>query len=172
VMVQHMGHANERARGDSRLQDWPDAVWRLVRENDDPTSDRYFSAYGRDVELPEGRLTFDERTRHLAYAPGSRADAKTESALKAVLAILAADARRDGKGVSGNAVETEVDGDHTRKAVRDAIKLAVTREFVSTSSGAHGAKLHGIAKPCMKCGMPLTVGQGIEHFRCDAWGDE
>ena len=24
LLVQHMGHANERARGDSRLQDWPD----------------------------------------------------------------------------------------------------------------------------------------------------
>ena len=27
-IAQHMGHANERARGDSRLQDWPDAIWR------------------------------------------------------------------------------------------------------------------------------------------------
>ena len=24
-LVQHMGHTNERSRGDSRLQDWPDA---------------------------------------------------------------------------------------------------------------------------------------------------
>ena len=32
LVVQHMGHAGERARGDSRLQDWPDAIWSIVRE--------------------------------------------------------------------------------------------------------------------------------------------
>ena len=75
-MVQHMGHLNERARGDSRLQDWPDAIWRLVRETDEPDSARYFKAYGRDVDIPEGRLSFDAATRRLTYAAGSRSDGK------------------------------------------------------------------------------------------------
>ncbi|ORV69864.1 AAA family ATPase [Mycobacterium gordonae] len=55
LIVQHMGHANERARGDSRLQDWPDAIWRLVRETDQPDSARFFTAHGRDVDVAEGR---------------------------------------------------------------------------------------------------------------------
>ena len=46
--------------------------WRLVRENDDPSSPRYFTAYGRDVNVPEGRLGFDAATRHLTYTAGSR----------------------------------------------------------------------------------------------------
>ena len=36
LVVQHMGHLGERARGDSRLRDWPDVEWRLVRQDDNP----------------------------------------------------------------------------------------------------------------------------------------
>lgn len=61
VVVQHMGHANERARGDSRQRDWPDAEWQLVREKDDPASRRFFKAYGRDVDVPESALTYDRQ---------------------------------------------------------------------------------------------------------------
>ncbi|TAM69143.1 AAA family ATPase [Mycobacterium sp.] len=62
LVVHHMGHSGERARGDSRLQDWPDALWRLVREKDEPDSPVYFTAYGRDVDIPEGYLEFDYDT--------------------------------------------------------------------------------------------------------------
>ncbi|MDH3043713.1 AAA family ATPase [Gordonia alkanivorans] len=77
VVVTHMGHQNERARGDSRLLDWPDALWKIVRGGDDTNDDgsraRYFSAVGRDVSVPEGCLTFDRETRHLTYADGTAA---------------------------------------------------------------------------------------------------
>ena len=46
-VIHHMGHANERSRGDSRIRDWPDVEWRLVRQDDDPSSPRFLSAYGR-----------------------------------------------------------------------------------------------------------------------------
>jgi hypothetical protein len=74
-----MGHSGERARGASRLRDWPDVEWRLVREKTengdvDPAAPRYFSAYGRDVDVPESRLVFDPATRHLTLEGGSRAD--------------------------------------------------------------------------------------------------
>ena len=36
-LVHHMGHANERSRGDSRLVDWPDSTLKLVRDGDEPT---------------------------------------------------------------------------------------------------------------------------------------
>jgi hypothetical protein len=57
-IAHHMGHVGERSRGDSRLRDWPDVEWRLVRDksNDDetdPAAPRYFAAYGRDVDQPE-----------------------------------------------------------------------------------------------------------------------
>jgi hypothetical protein len=42
------------ARG-SRLRDWPDVEWRLVRKDDDPAS-AGSSRHGRDVEMPESEL--------------------------------------------------------------------------------------------------------------------
>jgi hypothetical protein len=65
-----MGHANERARGDSRLRDWPDVEWRLVRRDDDPASARFITAYGRDVDVPESQLIYDHGTRHLTIEDG------------------------------------------------------------------------------------------------------
>lgn len=31
-VIHHMGHGQERSRGDSRILDWPDATWTLVRK--------------------------------------------------------------------------------------------------------------------------------------------
>lgn len=73
VMVHHMGHGGERSRGDSRLRDWPDVEWRLVRDvppgEEDPAAERFFTAFGRDVAVPEGRVLMDETTRHLTFEP-------------------------------------------------------------------------------------------------------
>src|SRR5687768_12174395 len=74
-LIHHFGHTNERARGDSRIRDWPDVEWRLVRQSDDATSARFFSAYGRDVESHEARLAFDPVTRRISVDGGSRNDA-------------------------------------------------------------------------------------------------
>jgi len=76
-VVHHMGHAGERARGDSRILDWPDAVWNLRRDRpadpdapeDDALVPRYFSAYGRDVAVSEGLLAYDRASRALTYRP-------------------------------------------------------------------------------------------------------
>jgi AAA domain len=166
LVVQHMGHANERARGDSRLQDWPDAIWRLVRECEEPDSARFFSAYGRDVDVPEGRLGFNPATRWITYAEGSRADAKVEAAMQPVIDILAEHARTGGEGSSGRAIEAEVALEHSQKAIRDALKLAVGRGHVAVSDGARRAKLHRIAAPCDECGLPRAAGQDSRHELC------
>ncbi|WP_240619060.1 AAA family ATPase [Mycobacterium intracellulare] len=167
MLVHHMGHQGERSRGDSRLQDWPDATWRLVREDpDDPASERFFSAYGRDVDVKEGRLTFSETTRHLTYVDGSRGDTKTEAALQAVLAALVADARTGGGGLSGRAIEIAVSDEHTQKSIRAAVKLAHRRDLLVRMPGPKNATLHRIAQPCSVCGHPLTAGQGMRHASC------
>jgi hypothetical protein len=74
-VVHHMGHSGERARGDSRILDWPDAVWSLRRDRpadpdapeDDADVPRFFSAYGRDVGVSEGLLSYDKESRSLTY---------------------------------------------------------------------------------------------------------
>jgi hypothetical protein len=83
-VVHHMGHQNERSRGDSRLLDWPDALWKIVRDKDDeddtghaddPTGSRYFSAYGRDVEFPQTELVYEHPTRRLTLGTKTRTQA-------------------------------------------------------------------------------------------------
>jgi hypothetical protein len=75
LIIHHMGHSNERGRGDSRIIDWPEANWKLVRENEDEASPRYFSAYGRDVNQREALLDYDHSKRRLTLTGGSRKEA-------------------------------------------------------------------------------------------------
>ena len=84
LIVHHTGHEGKRSRGASRLLDEPDAIWTLTRDveperGDDseldpfgPVTPRYFSAYGRDVEVGESGLIFDPATRKLDLVSGSR----------------------------------------------------------------------------------------------------
>ena len=53
LVVHRMGHTGGRSRGDSRLRDWPDVEWRLLRRDDEPSAPRFITAYGRDVDVPE-----------------------------------------------------------------------------------------------------------------------
>ena len=114
ILVHHMGHNAERSRGDSRIEDWPDAIWKIFRSNpDDLASPRYFSAYGRDVEVPEGALDYDPETRTLTYGDGTRRDAARSASVAevkpAVLGFVRANEGKSGeevaKGVPGGAAD-------------------------------------------------------------------
>ena len=170
AVVQHMGHSGERARGDSRLQDWPDALWRIVRETEEPDSDRYFSAYGRDVNVAEGRLSFDPATRRLTYAAGSRTDAQAEAARAAVIEFLVGAASRGAKP-NGSAIENELTPPHTQKAVRQAVAALVRGGLVAVDDGPRNSKLHYIAHPCDECRMPVASGRAT-HESCPPSAEE
>lgn len=144
ALVHHMGHTGERSRGDSRLRDWPDVEWRLVRqvragEEPDPSAARFFSAYGRDVDVPEGGLSFDPLSRRLSLTGGSRRDAGARAAIPAVLAVLA----EADESLSGRAIEQALrESDHGRDVVRAALRLAVREGTVNTEHGPRNALLH------------------------------
>lgn len=143
VVVHHMGHGSERSRGDSRILDWPDAVWKLVRGEDELAQQRFFSAYGRDVQVPESQLAFDEITRRLSIAGGSRKEQKLTPAISAVLEIL-----RDSKeALSGGALEKSlVNQGIGRNLARDAVKSAVARHLVAAvPQGPGRPTLHSLA---------------------------
>jgi len=138
-VIHHMGHTGERARGDSRLRDWPDVEWRIVRQDENPASARFISAFGRDVDVPESQLLFDPRTRRLTLAGGSRQDARAQETLDAVLALL----DRTPEPMSGRAIEEALDGSgHPRDRVRAALKLGKATSAIGTRPGAKGAILH------------------------------
>lgn len=136
IVVHHFGHNGERARGDSRLRDWPDSEWRLVREDDaDPASARFVTAFGRDVDVPESQLAFDQETRRLVITGGSRRDVKTEAALDDVLRTI----KSAEEPLSKRAIEKALrDGDHSRDSVRKGLELAKKRGDVAAEPGGQG----------------------------------
>lgn len=110
IAVHHTGHAGERSRGDSRFLDWPDATWRVAREDaNDPASDRFFAAFGRDVSVPEGRLEFDSATRALVLGEGNRKEGKLYRDMSATAPLVLAYVTAN-PGASGAEIERNVDG--------------------------------------------------------------
>jgi hypothetical protein len=151
LVVHHMGHAGERSRGDSRLRDWPDVEWRLVRQDDNPASQRFISAYGRDVDVSESALVYDPTTRCLAIAGGSRRDVQAQAALDDILAILAGSERAMGtREIQAAAAQSG----HPRAVIRAAIKLGEVDGSIRTEHGKRGALLHSVcqrAGVCQEC---------------------
>jgi RecA-family ATPase len=151
-LAHHMGHAGERSRGDSRLRGWPDAEWRLVRQSDDPNSERFISAFGRDVDIPETRLHYDDETRQVTMSEGNRRDHKAEEALEEVLSAL------EGGPLSQRAIERALEeGLHARNIIRDAIRLGKLRGLIATRprKGRGGGDdyyiTHAPGCKCAKC---------------------
>lgn len=147
-LVHHMGHAGERARGASRLIGWPDVNWRLVRKKDekdpnadtDPDAPRYFQAYGRDVDVREGRLIYDESNRHLTYVEGGRKSTEQSQALYRLLVHV-----RDNPDEAKDAIEKAMKGQGIgRNDARKAMGEAVTKAYVSAWPGKAGALRHAI----------------------------
>lgn len=138
AVVHHMGHNGERSRGDSRIRDWPDVEWRLVRQDDDPASPRFISAYGRDVDVAESQLQFDSATRRLTLLGGSRKGAAERAALTVVLEVLDRE-----PGISGRAIEDALSGtEHSRSEIRAGLKLGIREGWIKTERGPRGAILH------------------------------
>jgi hypothetical protein len=83
MVIHHMGHLGDRARGDSSMLGWGD-TWKVSRDDpDDPASVRYFSAYGRDIDVHQGTLEMDD-SRHLTLLKGGKKDAKNRAVWEAI----------------------------------------------------------------------------------------
>ena len=163
LVVHHMGHSGERARGDSRLRDWPDAEWRLVRQSDTPDSPRFFAAYGRDVEVPEAQLTFAVAGRRLTISGGTRDDAAGAALLPDVLNVLA-----DGP-LSGRAIETACEGLAPVRAIRTALRIGIQDGRIVTSRGPKNATLHHLSSASATVQHSATpVRQRTGSDECDS----
>lgn len=156
MVVTHMGHQNERARGDSRLLDWPDALWKIVRTGEKDDSPRFFSALGRDVAVPEGLLEYDTATRRLTLAGGNREDAALRTAMPLIATILTA----AGPGVlCKSEVETRLKKDHNipQAIARQALKKAIDDDHtVAVSIGDRGKHLLSAVDPMMASEITTT----------------
>lgn len=146
LVVHHMGHTGERSRGDSRLRDWPDVEWRLVRANEEPDSTRFISAYGRDVEQGEGQLIHDPATRHLAYVGGDRRDAEAREALPDITEILVESEYPLSQRAIWDIVRDRTD--HPRAVIERALKVGQRDHVIHLMPGPRNSKLHHHMTQC------------------------
>ena len=144
LLVHHMGHSGERSRGDSRLRDWPDAEWRLLRSGDDPASPRSITAYGRDVDQPQSALHFDPGTGRLTLMDGARRDEAPRRCLEEVLAFL----KSQDAPQSQRQVEATLGGNHTRKSIRTALALGEERRLTRAERRSRNSLLHSLVSEC------------------------
>lgn len=173
LLVHHMGHVAERSRGASRLRDWPDAEWRLLRKKDEdnplgdasPDAPRFFTAFGRDVDIKEGQLHYDDATKRLMYAQGSRKEAGALQALAAVLAYVEKLPGRSGRDIEAAVVGSGV----PQKACRDALKHATGKYLVRTEDGPRNSKLHTLTESGYVRLAELGTAPTDEH-PCDDFG--
>lgn len=154
AVIHHMGHSGERTRGGSKLRDWPDAEWRLMRQDDNPASARFFAAFGRDVDQAESKLEFDPGTRHMRIAGGSRQAAKTAAAVTDIVKTI-----RATPGVTTRVLTSAVEAaGHPQHVVREALAAAVAEGLVVRQEGARRAQLHYIgADPDEPAALPLAM---------------
>ena len=173
LLVHHMGHSGERARGDSRLQDWPDAHWRILRAKDDPDADRFFSAFGRDVEVPEGRLQFDPDTRRLTYSDGSRKADTRQAAREEVLGeIIDILAQRITEGnpdpMSRNDILAATERyNRSARTIGPALEHGVIQSVLTKTNGPRKSHLYTLANPCTVCHKPVPDVLRHIHPECD-----
>jgi hypothetical protein len=146
LVVHHMGHLGERSRGDSRLRDWPDVEWRLIRANEDPESTRFISAYGRDVEQTEGQLVYHPATRRLSYIGGDRKESEAREALPDVIEILIESRDPLSQRAIWDIARDRTD--HPRAVIDRALKVGQKDRVIHLLAGPRNSKLHHHITQC------------------------
>ena len=95
---------NERARGATRLTDWPDSV--LILRKEQTTGQRWLRAFGRDVEEPAFDLGYEPSTRRLSATGQTRDQRRDEDGLQRVVDALV----QLGDGVATSRLENAMQG--------------------------------------------------------------
>lgn len=144
VLPNHTGRMQqeegaERGRGATRVDDWADVRWILTRDDE---GNRFFRATGRDVEVPEQKLTYDPSTRRLRIGGGDRAWVKNRALQEAVLAFVATN-----PGCSAGDIEQGVTGENKR--IGSARKALVASHEVREEKAPKGFRyyLPGVFSP-------------------------
>lgn len=142
TVVHHMGHSQERSRGDSRLLDWPDVLWKIVRDDEEgDTGDRYFSAMGRDVNIPEARLDWTPETRSLLLCEGGRAEKRARNMGVDLVEILSDPANTAGLSQNKLVGKLKALG-NSRDGSRRAVQLGIEDGLIITVEGPRNTVLH------------------------------
>lgn len=144
VLVHHAGHDQSRAIGASSWLRYPDAVWKLEREdNEEPHSPRYFSAHGRDVEVFPGRLDFDPATRGLTYSGQSKTQARVARTVEQLAGLLREAGPQNFTACKSLLMDSGVPRDPARAAPAEGVRSGVLTSWQEGRSVLYGvAGLH------------------------------
>lgn len=144
IAIAHQGRkeheeGEEHARGATALDDWADARWLLTRGKDGDHQ-RYLAVSGRDVEMHETALTFDQESGRLGLGQGSRGDNKGTVGIDDIVRIVQA-----SPGITKNNLEEQVRNLGVlkgTKAINAAITRAVNAGLIHTKPGANRSQEH------------------------------
>ena len=146
ILSAHAGWNGERTRGSSALEDWADVVMNLtLNTGKDNRGERYLRAFGRDVEIDEDQLVYNESTRRLTMAGiGSmkqvRSGQKIDELVDVVVGVLT-----ESPGLGVNEIRLQVRGIGLPVGFQDsdvnkALKAAEARNLIQIESGGSGKK--------------------------------
>ncbi len=122
ILTAHAGWDEGRTRGSTALNDWPDAIWTMTKN--ERTGERHFKADGRDVSLDKAPLEWHEgRQLKLLDADARRAQSVfvTQSRMQQeILAVV-----KESPGCSRRGIEKCVGGNSAqlRQAIDSLVKL-------------------------------------------------
>jgi hypothetical protein len=143
ILTAHAGWDGERTRGSSALEDWPDSIVTMTRDPD--TDQRFIKAEGRDVDVDEDRLDYDQETRHLSLSgAGNRKQVRaTEHIEQLAAAVRDIVTEQPGINTSKLAESLRDGGEHLqREDTTAAVRLAESRGWVIRQSGPRNSKQH------------------------------
>jgi hypothetical protein len=102
----------ERARGATVIDDWPDARWIMTKDGEI----RFLAVEGRGVAMPTTSLEFDAVTKRSVLGVGNKGEVRANGYVQAVLDIVSADpginktalqGKLKERGVSSNRIADE-----------------------------------------------------------------
>lgn len=143
ILAAHAGWNGDRTRGSTALEDWADTIVTLTCGKDDDEHTRYLRAIGRDVDLDEDALAFDETTRTLTLTgTGSRRQTSdTRRVEELVPTIVNLITLNGGWNTTDVARALRTQGIPYRNGEPGkALNLALQRGILRMENGARGAK--------------------------------
>lgn len=144
----HAGHNGERARGASTFSGSGDAIWRIVNPEGKTHTPRFFTAWGRDVDVYEQQYVKAE-DNVLSLVGKSRKqvadESKAQSAVTAVVTALEGAKDPMSKTALVNAArkcEDATGSQPTQTAARKAVDLARDQGVIVVAGGRTKGELY------------------------------
>lgn len=132
IMLVHAGNDAKKIRGATALTDHPDGIWYLYT---DDLKNRFFSAVGRDVDIPEGQILYDDSTHLSTYSGAGKKVAKDQNARSVVLTFIQAN-----PGTNASTVDDCIEGTKSYKSkIR---KQLVSEKLVYVRKGRNNSNLY------------------------------